>query len=253
MRIIDTHVHHRWNDPEAPRPNVLIDQLKGLAQRNGIGKVLLLSLGRGLSQEELQKRNDATLKLVEEDPDFFLGAPYLNPEHDPEFIEQEAVRCVRAGCVGIKQHMDRFADDPANDVVAKVAAELDVPIVWHAWYKKSQAYPNVSNGSHIARLAERNPDTRFVMAHLTGVGRRGVQDVAHLHNVWVDTSGCWAESGIVEYAVLQLGADRVVYGSDYIGRDYAVQLARVLDADISETDREKILWKNAAKLLKLDT
>ena len=36
------------------------------------------------------------------------------------------------------------------------------------------------------------------------------------------------------------------------GRDYAVQLARVLGADISESDREKILWKNAAKLLKQD-
>ena len=253
MKIIDTHVHHRPFDPSSARPDVLIDQMKLLAQRNGIGKVLLLSIGIGCSPEELQKRNDATLKLVEEDPDFFLGAPYLNPEHDPEFIEQEAVRCVRAGCVGIKQHMDRFADHASNDTIARVAAELDVPIVWHAWYKKAQSYPNESNGAHIARLAARNPGTKFVMAHLTGVGRRGVQDVAHLPNVWVDTSGCWAESGIVEYAVRLLGADRVVYGSDYIGRDYAVQLARVLDADITEPDRERILWKNAAKLLKLDT
>lgn len=252
MDIIDIHVHHRWTDPDAPRPDRLVDQLKGLAQRNGIGKVLLLTLARGLSPEELRKRNDATLRLVEEDPDFFLGAPYLSPEHDPEFIEQEAARCVRAGCVGIKQHMDLYADDPKNDAVARAAADLDVPIVWHAWYKKAQAYPNESNGSHIARLAERNPDTKFVMAHLTGVGRRGVQDVADLPNVWVDTSGCWAESNIVEYAVRQLGADRVVYGSDYIGRDYAVQLARVLGANISESDREKILWKNAARLLKQD-
>ena len=252
MNAIDIHVHHRWTDPSQPRPDRLIDQLKSLALRNGIEKVLLLTIAHGRSPEELRKRNDATLRLMEEDPDFFSGACYLNPEHEPEFVQQEAVRCVRAGMVAVKQHMDLFADDPRQDAVAQVAAELDIPIVWHAWYKKAEGYPNESNGSHIARLARRNPHTKFVMAHLTGVARRGVQDVADLPNVWVDTSGCWAESEIVEYAVRHLGADRVVYGSDYIGRYYAVQLARVLDADISEEDREKILWKNAAALLKLD-
>ena len=44
----------------------------------------------------------------------------------------------------------------------------------------------------------------------------------------------------------------MIYGSDYIGRDYAVQLARVLGAEITDEDREKILWRNAAKLLKLN-
>jgi predicted TIM-barrel fold metal-dependent hydrolase len=154
--------------------------------------------------------------------------------------------------VGVKQHMDLVADDPRQDAVAQVAADLDIPIVWHAWYKQSEAFPNESNGAHIARLARRNPRTQYVMAHLTGVGHRGVLDVEDLPNVWVDTSGGWAEEGLVEYAVRHLGADRVVYGSDYIGRDFAVQIGRVLGAAIPDEDKEKILWKNAVRLLKLD-
>jgi predicted TIM-barrel fold metal-dependent hydrolase len=154
--------------------------------------------------------------------------------------------------VAIKQHMDAFADDPRQDAISEAAADLDVPIVWHAWYKKADGYPHESDASHIARLARRTPRTRYVMAHLTGVARRGVQDVADLPNVWVDTSGCWPESEIVEYAVRHLGAERVVYGSDYVGRDYAVQLARVLGARIPDEDKEKVLWRNAAALLKLD-
>ena len=252
VNTIDIHVHHRWTDPSQPRPDHSLDQLKALALRNGIGKVLLLTIAIDQSQEATRKRNDATLRLMEEDLNFFLGACYLNATHDPEFSQQEAVRCVRAGMVAIKQHMDAFADDPRQDPISEVAAELDVPIVWHAWYKRSDKYPHESDASQIARLARRTPRARYVMAHLTGVGRRGVQDVADLPNVWVDTSGCWPESEIVEYAVRHLGADRVVYGSDYVGRDYAVQLARVLGAGILEEDREKILWKNAASLLKLN-
>ncbi len=253
MNAIDFHIHHRWNDPAQPRPDRLIDQTKSLALRNGISKVVLLTLGMDLPSEELCKRNSATLRLIDEDPDFFLGGMYLNPTHDPEFIQKEAVRCARAGCVAIKQHMDLFADDPRQDAVSQVAAELDIPIVWHAWYKQSERYENESDAGHIARLAKRNPSTKYVMAHMTGVGWRGILDVAGLPNVWVDTSGGWPESELVEYAVRQLGPDRIVFGSDYVGRDYAVQLGRVLGARISDEDKEKILWKNAARLLKLDS
>ena len=89
------------------------------------------------------------------------------------------------------------------------------------------------------------------MAHLTGVGRRGVQDVEDLPNVWVDTCGGWYDTEMVEYAVRHMGADRVIYGSDYPGRDFAPQLGRVAGAGLSDEDKEKILWRNAALLLKL--
>lgn len=252
MGYIDIHVHHRWHDPSDPRPDEAVKALKEHALRNGITRVLLLTLARGLCQEELRKRNDATLTLMQEDSAFFLGACYLIPFHDPGFIREEARRCVEAGMVAIKQHMDLVADDPLQDTISWVAAELDVPIVWHAWYKMASKYPNESDASHIAALARRHPDTRYVMAHLTGVGRRGVQDVADLPNVWIDTSGCWAESEIVEYAVRLIGAERIVFGSDYsAGRDYAVQLGRVHGARISEEAKQQILLNNARRLLRL--
>ena len=90
------------------------------------------------------------------------------------------------------------------------------------------------------------------MAHMTGIGRRGVQDVEELPNVYVDTSGGWYDSEMVEYAVRHMGAERVLFGSDYPGRDYAPQIGRVLGANLSEKDREKVLWRNAVSVLKLD-
>ncbi|MBD3291776.1 MAG: amidohydrolase family protein, partial [Armatimonadia bacterium] len=194
---------------------------------------------------------DCTMALMGEDPHFWLGGMYLSPNHAPEFIREEARRCVAGGMVAIKHGTEVNARDPRLDPIAEAAAELDVPLLYHAWYKMVEKRPEESDGSDIADLARRHPDTRIIMAHLTGVGRRGVQDVEDLPNVWIDTCGGWYDTGLVEYAVSHLGADRVLYGSDYPGRDYSAQVGRVTGADISDADREKILWRNAEALLGL--
>ena len=53
-------------------------------------------------------------------------------------------------------------------------------------------------------------------------------------------------------AVRELGARRIVYGSDAPGRSFASQLAKVLGADIAEADRRLILGENLRRLLDAD-
>ncbi len=120
------------------------------------------------------------------------------------------------------------------------------------FYPRAKVAKTESNGADIAALACRHPDARIIMAHMTGIGRRGVQDVEELPNVYVDTSGGWYDSEMVEYAVRHMGAERVLFGSDYPGRDYAPQIGRVLGTNLSEKDKEKVLWRNAVSVLKLD-
>ncbi|MCK4283227.1 MAG: amidohydrolase [Candidatus Brocadiae bacterium] len=251
MKAIDIHVHHRWTKLDQ-RPDYALERTRSLARQSGVDKVLLLTSGTRATPEELRERNDCTLRLMESDPDFFLPAMYLCPEHGAEFIKDEAARCVEAGMVAIKQSSGETASDARLDPIARAAAEHDIPIVYHAWYKTVEIFEHESTAADIADLARRHPDTHIIMAHLTGVNRRGVQDVEDLPNVSVDTSGGWYDSEMVEYAVRHMGADRVVYGSDYPGRDYAPQVGRVLGTNLSDEDKEKILWRNAAAALKLD-
>jgi hypothetical protein len=49
--------------------------------------------------------------------------------------------------------------------------------------------------------------------------------------------------------VRELGAERVVYGSDAGGRSFASQLAKVMGAEIPETARKLILGANLRRLL----
>ena len=90
------------------------------------------------------------------------------------------------------------------------------------------------------------------MAHLNGVGYRGIEAVVDVPNVVVDTSGGDPESGMVEAAVRRLGAHRVVYGSDAPIRHFGVTMNKVLGADISDAAKRAILWDNASRILKLD-
>ena len=49
-----------------------------------------------------------------------------------------------------------------------------------------------------------------------------------------------------------LGADRVLYGSDLPIRENSVTIGRILGAKISAADKQKLLFGNTARLLKLN-
>jgi predicted TIM-barrel fold metal-dependent hydrolase len=50
-------------------------------------------------------------------------------------------------------------------------------------------------------------------------------------------------------AIRELGADRVIYGSDVGGRSFGSQLGKVMAADIPEATRRQILGENLRRLL----
>ena len=97
-------------------------------------------------------------------------------------------------------------------------------------------------------IALRLTKLKIIMAHVDGNCYEGVECIRGLENVHVDVSGSTARRGEVEYAVRHLGEDRVLFGSDITGCSFAVPYGQVLDAQISDDAREKILYKNAMKL-----
>ena len=64
-----------------------------------------------------------------------------------------------------------------------------------------------------------------------------------------DLAGSESCAGYTEMAVRELGAERVIYGSDAGGRSFASQLAKVHGADISDAAKELIFSGNLQRLL----
>ncbi|MEZ4733673.1 MAG: amidohydrolase family protein [Caldilineaceae bacterium] len=234
----------------------MIEETLALAQQCGIAKVGLLGTysyhGYDPTPEGIRDCNSHAARIVERYPAQAYSFCYLNPAHDPAFIQAELERCVGDfGMKGIKLWIAVNARDVRLDTVMDGARRHNLPVLHHAWYKSTGYIYNESTPADIRHLALRFPDVSIIMAHLNGCGVRGVLDIQDLPNVVIDTSGSQPDAGFTEFAVEQLGADRVLFGSDAPIRDYAVQLAKVTGAQISDTARQQILGENARRLLKL--
>ena len=256
-RRIDIHVHIA-DSLGQPTPEVLGRALR-LANHHGIGQLVHLGNMTAFdatpdpSPELIGKTNDYTLAAMALHPGIIVGFCYVNPANPKSFTQNEIARCIgEGGMRGIKLWVAVNAQDERLDPIMELASEYGVPILHHAWYKQTLYAHNESTPADVAHLARRFPGVPIIMAHPAGGGARGVLDIVDVPNVLVDTSGGQPESDLVEYAVAQLGAERVVFGSDVPGRGFGPQLGRVLGARISEQDRELILYGNAARLLRLE-
>ena len=68
-------------------------------------------------------------------------------------------------------------------------------------------------------------------------------------NMFVDTSSSASiGAGLIEWAVGELGAERILFGSDSPLYHIACQKARIVYADIEDAAKQAILYDNAARL-----
>lgn len=251
--IIDCHTHFPAVGSIYCEDDV--DHCLALADRAGIDHLVYLfntvdTGGVDPSPEDVRRSNDLGMALTTRHPDRFSAFCYLNPAHDVAVLEAEIQRCLIDGpCVGIKLWVSVHADNPRLDPIMARAAALGVPVLHHAWYKATGYVFNESTPREVATLARRHPNVTIIMAHLAGGGVRGVLDVHDCPNVLVDTSGAQPVAGLVEYAVEQLGPDRVVYGSDWPIRDFAVQRARVEGAALPDDVRARVLGGTMQRVL----
>ncbi|GAA3310631.1 hypothetical protein GCM10020295_78230 [Streptomyces cinereospinus] len=70
------------------------------------------------------------------------------------------------------------------------------------------------------------------------------------HNLYITTSGVFDAPPLL-CALLALGADHILFGTDYPFEDMATATRFLRTAPISEADRRKIAGENAEALLRL--
>lgn len=249
MKIIDIHIHPRLDK----HPLKSMERIIQTAQQFGVQRLCLLGdvlrFGYNPNQTQIRQINDLTIKLVKKWPKLLIGFCYLSPEHKQKFIEEEIQRCIiKSKFKGIKLEVAVNASDKRLDPIMEKAEKLKIPILHHSW--NTQIINNrkhQSDPEDIANLASRFPKVKIIMAHLTASEVRGVNIIKPFPNIYADTSGSQPFSGIIEYAVKELGAERILYGSDAPGRDFSSQLGRIYGAKIKLSEKELIFGINAER------
>ena len=103
-------------------------------------------------------------------------------------------------------------------------------------------------------LCERYPGITFILAHAGSsyeTAEKCLRVAKARPNAVLEITYTTLTRGMIEYLVGEIGADRVLYGSDLPMRDPAPQLGWVAYAGISEGDKRKILYENMKRLMGL--
>jgi predicted TIM-barrel fold metal-dependent hydrolase len=171
----------------------------------------------------------------------------------PETYEQTDRLLSHPRCMGIKihPHAHQFEIREFGSQIFPFADERKAVVLTHSGDVGS--YPE-----DFVPFANRYGNVQLILAHLgnsdDGSVMRQVQAIQHGRNgnLWVDTSSARSMfSGLIEWAVEQIGYDRILFGSDTPLYWAGAQKGRIETARIAEVAKQAILWDNAAELLSL--
>jgi predicted TIM-barrel fold metal-dependent hydrolase len=248
--IWDLHCH--LSGVPGKTPEERIDQLIAFADRMGIERICVfmgMKWSYDPSPEDMRHQNDEVLIALKRWPKRTFGFVYLNPNHlDASLAELE--RCVHDGpMVGVKLWVARHCNTPELDPIVRRATELKAIIFQHTYLKVGGNLPGESTPMELAELAHRHPESSLICGHTGADWEVGIRAIRDCRNISVDLSGCDPCAGMTEMAVRELGAERVIFGSDAGGRSFASQLGKVMGADISAEAKRLILGENFKKLL----
>lgn len=245
--IIDFHSHNTTSQET--------DALFESSLRNGIRKIVLLGdvlrFGYYPTEKQIREINDDTIAALKRYPGLCYGFCFLNPANDVGFMLEELERCIHEHSFkGVKLEISVNCRDERLYPIMEKLKEYDLPLLHHCWYKTVSKYKDESDPADIAFLARIFPSVKIIMAHLAGCGHRGIEDIVECPNVYIDTSGGQPVAGLVEYAAQKLGPARILFGSDAPYRDVICQLGRIYGANLNESCKEMILYRNAKDVLK---
>lgn len=120
-------------------------------------------------------------------------------------------------------------------------------IVVHTWLDDDL----YGNQDLFAEVARDYPDIKWVMGHSGGpYGSYHAVEIANeIPNIFLDLTLSMCPARQIEFFVKEVGADRVMFGTDNPFIDPRSQIGRICLAEISQEDRIKIMGGNARKYI----
>jgi len=250
MTVIDVHAHV----PAASQWDEFLREMRD----HGIDITIVSSLGvSGWRQfpdsAQIRAANEQAEEFSRYAGGRILWLAYLNPQNDD--WPEELTRCVERGCRGIKLWIS--LRDPVTGSLERTppvlerAQELGLPVLIHTFHRTDPLLPGEVSVADVAAWGRQFPGLTLIAAH-AGCNWHQTQGILYdIPNVLVDVCGGMPEAGMVETLTDELGAARVLYGSDALGRSFSSQLAKVRLATVTEAEQEEILGRAAARVFRI--
>ncbi len=181
----------------------------------------------------------------------FTGLGTLHP--DSENIEADVNEIIELGLKGVKLHPDiqRFKLDDYRMLKIYELCEGRLPLLVHTGDNRY----DYSNPNRIIPILDIYKNLTFIGAHFGGwsIWEEATSKLKGYNNFYVDCSSslyaltpCKAKELIMTY-----GTDRVLFGTDYPMWNPKEEIERFLEIDLLESERQDILYNNAARLFEI--
>jgi predicted TIM-barrel fold metal-dependent hydrolase len=258
IQAIDVHAHYgRYVRDGLVLQNELMSASAGevseLAARSNTKLTFVSPLAALMPRghADVVPANDEAFAVVAATPQLrqYVVIHPLNPQ-----TYRQAERMLQSPlCVGIKIHPEEHCYHIAEHggALFDFAAEHHAVVMTHSGECNSLPADFVT-------FADERPQVKLILAHL-GCGHdgdlshqvRAIQSSRH-GNIFVDTSSASSITGnLIEWAVREVGAERILYGTDSPLYFAPMQRARIDQAGISDAEKRLILRDNALRIFGL--
>ena len=241
--IIDFHAHSFPSELDGMRND--LDLMLRAMDRAGIDRACVSDV----SCVDATTSNDMNARFIEQRPDRFLGFAYVSPTM-PDTVCKELTRAIdELGFAGIKLYPRSTPWDfgqPPWHPIYQFAQDRRLPILIH-----TDASPNCQP-RFLSEIAPLYPCVVFVAGHSGNTPEMRSQAIlaAQAHpNVYLETCSTFRSPGVIEQLVSEVGAERVLFGTDMPLMDPRAQLGKIITAQISDDAKRKILGESAKRVL----
>ncbi|MGB5823361.1 MAG: amidohydrolase family protein [Proteocatella sp.] len=184
---------------------------------------------------------------VKQYPGKFVPFVRLDPGYGDRTLKVIDEAVMKYGFKGIKLHPIDYSLAPFEDGTIKIlkkAAHYDIPVLYHC-SDEIMCLP-----LQIEWAAEACPEAKIILGHMGGFFHQddAIEIAKRCDNVYLETCEQPFVGGIKK-AVEEIGADRLLFGTDIPTDNPLLELEKIRYAKLGYENEEKILFKNIARLI----
>lgn len=239
---------------KAPCTDGTVKGVLDCMDRLGVDKSVVLTIATKPTQHKIVNNWATEIKSER-----ILPFGSVHPDGEDALETLEYIK--KSGLYGIKLHPDYqnfFADDPKAYPIYDLCSQLELPVIFHAGF--DPLCPEVVHGTPMAysKIHREFPGLKMILAHLGGMYRweQVERHIAGLDGeIYLDTAFTAGEIGssILDRIIKKHGTDRILMASDCPWDDPANEIKMIQQLNIPDSDKDKLLYKNAVRLLGIDT
>jgi predicted TIM-barrel fold metal-dependent hydrolase len=249
----DTHISPYRDDAF----DIPVDALLRRLDRANVDKALVWL--RPPYMRHVSEANRYVYQAMQDHPDRVIGFGWVDPHLGKEQMLDEIKRCHEEyGMYGIKLNgaQNNFIID--SDYAAPFVQAIAETGRVMAFHIGTDAY-EATHPYRLGNIAQRYPDTRFLMVHMGGVGFHDLSaaaiDVMQQNPNIMGIGSAIRPIGVL-HALKTLGADRIAFGSDTPFNLTHVEVAAyqaLMQDEFTQAEQQQVMSGNITRFLGIDS